>query len=240
MLRTSRFRNRKLWSLFGAALLGIGLAVVPASSAQAASIPVFCSETSLVNAINLANSTAAADQLAFTPFCTITLTTPHGGSAASGFTGLPEIRTPMTFAGFLVTIRRAPTAPDFRIAAVQGAPLFPGTSGSLNFVGLFSIENGRLPNQSPPLVGGGVIVQGGNLQMAGASIKSNTAGAGGGVYLDTGAVNMAAGQITGNTALVTGGGLYINAGTVTNIGGTISNNSPNNCVSVPVTPGCNP
>lgn len=49
------------------------------SPAQAITIPVACSENALVAAVNLANSTSAADTLALAGGCTYALTSAHGG-----------------------------------------------------------------------------------------------------------------------------------------------------------------
>jgi hypothetical protein len=65
-------------ALIGATVVAGGMAAL-APVAQAITIPVACSENALVAAVNLANSTAAADTLVLAGGCTYGLTSPHGG-----------------------------------------------------------------------------------------------------------------------------------------------------------------
>lgn len=76
--------------LIGATVIAGGMvALTPA--AQAIGIPVACSENALVAAVNLANSTAAADTLTLASGCTYSMTSSHG-SFANGQEALPVIR----------------------------------------------------------------------------------------------------------------------------------------------------
>src|SRR5947209_18233930 len=103
-------------------------ALTPAAWAD--TIPVACSETALVAAITLANSTPAADTLVLAGGCTYTLTSAHGGPTD----GLPVITTPIEMIG-PATITRANSAPSFRIAEVS-------TTGSLTLTTGVALTNG--------------------------------------------------------------------------------------------------
>jgi len=74
-------------------IVGGMAALTPA--AWAITIPVACSENALVAAVNLANSTSAADTLVLAGGCTYNLTSAHGGLTD----GLPVITTPIEMIG---------------------------------------------------------------------------------------------------------------------------------------------
>ena len=64
-------------ALIGATVIAGGIAAL--TPAAQADIPVACSEDALVAAINLANTTSAADTLVLASGCTYAMTSAHGG-----------------------------------------------------------------------------------------------------------------------------------------------------------------
>lgn len=210
-----------LRSVFVVSALATGLVAIPATAH--AEIPVFCNESSLVTAINVANA-AGGDTLALAPFCTYTLTSAHG-SASDGPVGLPPITTPINMAGLGTTITRAPSAPAFRILEVEGDANVPGTDGRLNLAAV-TISGGSAVT---PFPGGGIANRGGALTLTSSSVTGSSAVAGGGIYTDNGTVSLTASTVTGNTATSSGGGIYKNSGTVNLLASDVSRNTPDNC-----------
>ena len=98
-------------ALLGATAVAGGLVIV-APAAQAIGIPVACSENALVVAVNLANSTSAADTLVLAGGCTYGMTTSHGGASNA----LPVITTPIEMIG-PATVTNAPS--DIKGLALQ-------------------------------------------------------------------------------------------------------------------------
>jgi hypothetical protein len=183
-------------ALIGATVIAGGMAALT-PAAQAAT-PVACSETALVAAITLANSTPAADTLALAGGCTYALTSPHGGLA----NGLPVITTPIEMIGPATITRSSLLA--FRIAEV-------GTTGSLTLTTSVALTNGSV------LLGdGGGILNRGAVTLTNSSLSGNTAtGNGGGLAnADTPsgtapAATFTRSPVTNNTALLgNGGGIY--------------------------------
>jgi hypothetical protein len=76
---------------------------------------VACSENALVDAVDLANTTSAADTLVLASGCTYRMTSNHG-SLLDGPNALPPITTPIEMIGS-TTITRA--SGSFRIAEVS-------------------------------------------------------------------------------------------------------------------------
>ncbi|WP_432142345.1 hypothetical protein [Streptomyces sp. bgisy084] len=225
---------RTLRSLLGVCALTLGLTVAMAAAPTKAhaQIPVLCSETSLVNAINTANA-AGGDTLTLIPFCTYQLTSAHG-SSPHGPVGLPPITTPITMVGLGSTITRAANAPAFRIMQVEGAANVPGTQGQLSAVGL-TIRGGSAVSPYP---GGGLSNLGGTVSLFSSSVTGNTAVAGGGLYNDNGSITLTTSSVTGNQATSTGGGIYVNSGGVTLLGTGVRNNTPDNCAPSGSVVGC--
>jgi hypothetical protein len=160
---------------------------------------VACSENALVAAVNLANSTSAADTLQLAGGCTYTLTSAHGGA-----NGLPVITTPIEMIG-PATITRAALALPFRIAEVS-------STGSLTLTTSVAITNGRAP-----LGDGGGILNRGAVTLTKSSLSGNVAvvGNGGGLAnADTPsgtapAATFTRSPVTNNSALLgNGGGIY--------------------------------
>ena len=192
-MRRSRTMIR---ALIGAALVA-GSLVAVAPAAQAVIIPVACSETALVDAVNLANSTSAADTLVLASGCTYVLTSAHGGATD----GLPVITTPIEMIGPAV-ITRGPLALPFRIVEVS-------TTGNLTLTTNVKISNGFAVGD------GGGILNHGAVTLTGSSLSNNTAtGDGGGLAnADTASGTAPSATFTnspvnGNTAILRGGGIY--------------------------------
>jgi hypothetical protein len=224
--------SRTIRNVLGVCALVLGLASIP--TAAQAQIPVLCSETALVNAINSAN-TAGGDTLALTPFCTYTLTSAHGTGPA-GPVGLPRITTPINIIGLANTITRAQSAPPFRVLEIDGQANVPETHGQLSLTGV-TVRGG----DAPGALGGGVINLGGTLAMITSSLQGNSAARGGGLYSDNGSVSLTASTITGNTATGIaggGGGIWNNSGGVILFAGSVTGNSPDNCSPLGSVPGC--
>jgi hypothetical protein len=182
-------------ALFGATIVAGGMATLT-PMAQAITIPVACSENALVTAVNLANSTSAADTLVLAAGCTYALTSAHGGL----YDGLPVITTPIEMIG-PATITRASALP-FRIAEVSA-------TGSLTLTTTVALTNGNAIGD------GGGILNHGAVTLTNSSLSGNSAsGNGGGLAnADTPAGTAPAATFTrspvsGNTALLNGGGIY--------------------------------
>jgi predicted outer membrane repeat protein len=182
-------------ALVGATAVAGGL-VVLAPAAQATTIPVACSENALVAAVNLANSTAAADTLTLAGGCTYALTSAHGGLTD----GLPVITTPIEMIG-PATITRSSLLP-FRIAEVSAA-------GSLTLTTAVALTNGSAVGD------GGGILNHGAVTLTNSSLSGNSATLNGGglANADTPsgtapAATFTRSPVTGNTALLSGGGIY--------------------------------
>jgi predicted outer membrane repeat protein len=180
-----------------ATLVAGGLAVFP-PAAQAVTIPVSCSANSLVAAVNLANSTVAADTLTLASGCTYSMTTAQG---LLGANALPVITTPIELIG-PATITRSSLLP-FRIAEVSG-------TGSLTLTTGVAFTNGSAVGD------GGAILNHGAVTLTVSSLVGNLATGNGGGLANVGsgtAATFTGSSVTGNTAvLLSGGGIYNGAG----------------------------
>jgi hypothetical protein len=153
-------------ALIGATVIAGGMAALtPAAQASApAPIPVACSENALVNAINLANKTSAADTLVLASGCIYPMTSAHDGGPLGD--ALPIITTPIEMIG-PATITR--TSGSFRIAEVS-------PTGSLTLTTGVALTNGNA------IGNGGAILNHGAVTLTGSSLSGNTAtGNGGGL-----------------------------------------------------------
>jgi hypothetical protein len=209
-------------SLAGVALL-MALGATPA---LAATIKVGGACT-LVNAINAANNagtaggtcargSTGADTIVLPSNSTQLLKTVNNATLY-GASGLPTIRSVITIDGNRSTIKRAPTAPAFRILSV-------GETGALTLLDT-TVTGGRAEDETVPSGdnGGGVFApfySSGGLTLRNATISGNTASEeGGGIF---GRVTLTNSTVSGNSANEEGGGIY---GVVTAINSTISNNT---------------
>jgi hypothetical protein len=185
-------------ALFGATAV-VGGVVVLTPVAQAITIPVACSENALVAAVDLANSTSAADTLVLAGGCTYPLTSAHGGGLLT--TGLPVITTPIAMIGPAV-ITRSSLLP-FRIAEV-------GATGSLTLTTSVIFTNGSAVGD------GGGILNRGAVTLTNSSLIGNFATLNGGglanadapIPAPAPAATFTRSNVTGNTALLRGGGIY--------------------------------
>jgi len=182
-------------ALIGVTVVAGGMAVL-APGAQAITIPVACSENALVAAVNLANSTVAADTLVLAGGCTYGLTSPHGGLS----NGLPVITTPIEMIG-PATITRSSLL-LFRIIEV-------GATGNLTLTTSVAVTNGSV------IGNGGGILNRGAVTLTNSSLSGNTATLNGGglANVDTPSGTAPAATFTRspvltNTALLRGGGIY--------------------------------
>ncbi|WP_157494495.1 hypothetical protein [Kutzneria sp. 744] len=193
-------------ALFGATLVAGGMATL-AATAQAITIPVACSENALVAAVNLANTTSAADTLVLAGGCTYNLTSAHGGLTD----GLPVITTPIEMIG-PATITRTSLLP-FRIAEVS-------STGSLTLTTSVALTNGSAVGD------GGAILNHGAVTLTNSSLTGNTATLNGGglANADTPsgtapAATFTRSPVADNSALLNGGGIYNGTrGTLTTTG----------------------
>jgi predicted outer membrane repeat protein len=188
-------RIRTLQGLIAATVVAGGVAMFN-PVAEAITIPVACSENALVVAVNLANSTSAADTLALAGGCTYRLTSGHGGLS----NGLPVITTPIEMIG-PATITRSSLLP-FRIAEVS-------TTGALTLTTGVALTNGFAVGD------GGAILNHGAVTLTGSSLSGNTATFNGGglANADTPsgtapAATFTNSPVSNNTALLSGGGIY--------------------------------
>ena len=196
MPHPSHRRTAKLRALTGATVLTAGIIAAIPAAAQAQ--PVACSETALVAAIDLANTTVAPDTLTLAAGCTYKLTSAHGGTA----TGLPVITTPIELVGDPNIITRSSDA-KFRIAEVSST-------------GNFTLTKVTLDNGSTTGSGGGILNRGAVTFTSSVSgLTNNTAvGTGGGLSnADTPngtapAATFTGAVVSGNTAGGRGGGIY--------------------------------
>lgn len=180
----------------GAAMLFAAAGAIANQTGALADTPVACSEGALVAAINLANTTPAADTLTLASGCTYTLTSPHGGLTD----GLPVITTPIEMIG-PATITRASLLP-FRIVEV-------GTTGSLTLTTGVALTNGTAVGD------GGGILNHGAVTLTNSSLSGNTATFNGGGLANADipsgtapAATFTRSPVSSNTALLRGGGIY--------------------------------
>lgn len=171
-----------------------------------------CNATDLVEAINGVNLTGGGT-INLRSGCGFTLTAPDNDG-----NGLPEITTPIVINGNGATIRRARTAPGFRIFEI-GPPKGQLTLNDLTLSNAHAIGNGR---------GGAVWLNGGGaLRLADSTVVGNTADSvGGGIANDGGTVTVTNSTVKNNTAnddLVQGGGIF-SSGVLTLTDSTVSGN----------------
>jgi hypothetical protein len=117
---------------------------------------VACSENALVVAVNLANSTSAANTVVLAGGCTYALTLPRGGLA----NGLPVITTPIEMIGPATVTRSSLLV--FRIAEVS-------STGSLTLTTSIAFTNGSAVGD------GGGILNRGAVTLTNSSLSGNLA-----------------------------------------------------------------
>lgn len=207
--------HRWLVAVPGATVVAAGMTAAPLA-AQAVSIPVACSETALVAAVNQANSTLAADTLTLTSGCTYRMTSAHGGSTNA----LPVITTSIEMVG-PATITRASTQ-SFRIATVSG-------TGGLTLTTGVALTNGNVNGA------GGAILNHGVVTLTGSFLRGNKATGNGaglaniGTSAGAAAATFTGGAVTSNQSRANGGGIFNGSGsTLTTTGLAMTGNSAAN------------
>jgi hypothetical protein len=215
MTSPSRPRTAKLRTLAGATVLTAGIIIAIPAAAQAITIPVACAdgENALVGAVDLANSTSAADTLVLAGGCTYSLTKPHG-DAGNGPTGLPVITTPIEMIGPATITRSTGLLNNllnpFRIAEVS-------PTGALTLTTSVTLRNGRAASGLLGLgiENGGGIFNRGAVTLTVSTLTNNSAsGVGGGLAnadTPTGtapAATFTNSPVSDNTAGGSGGGIY--------------------------------
>jgi hypothetical protein len=213
MTHPSRPRTAKLRALAGATVLTAGIIAAIPAAAQAITIPVACAngEDALVTAVNLANSTSAADTLVLAGGCTYRLTSGHG---SNGATGLPVITTPIEMIGPATITRSTGLLNNllnpFRIAEVS-------STGALTLTTSVTLSNGRAASGLLGLGienGGGILNRGAVTLTVSTLINNSANGVGGGLAnadTPTGtapAATFTNSPVSSNTADGRGGGVY--------------------------------
>lgn len=197
------------------------VAAVPATAHAQEFVP--CSATALRNAITRANTLPGPSTLFLSFGCTYQLTVEDNPG-----NGLPLVTSEIGIIGNRSTIRRAATAPNFRIFEVKGAggnltlrnltvrdgrSTSGGAGGGGIAVGtgsratLDTVEVTR--NQALVTGPGGGIAAGGTLTLRNSTVSYNIAqDNGGGVYAG-GALTLSNTTVTGNTARADSGGIDV-------------------------------
>jgi hypothetical protein len=214
--RVRRALQRRWRRSLGSLALLLALGQAPA---LAATIAVDGATCTLIDAISAANNDtpaggcpagSGADTLVLPSGSTHTLAAPKYGTY--GPTGLPDIASIITIEGNGSTIRRDPSAAQFRILAVR--------------------FNGNLTLQETTVSGGvvagsnngGGVYNRGTLSMVDCTVSGNSAGQFGGGVHNRARLNLTNSTVSGNSAGYHGGGLYALVGTVTVTESTVSGN----------------
>jgi hypothetical protein len=205
--------------LLAAVGLAAGALTLPASPAYAATIPIGCSVPDLIAAIRTANNTPGADTLRLTAGCTYELVAPDNDNPANG---LPAITSDITIDGNGATIKRAGSAPAFRVLFVAGMGIL-----TLNRTTISGGEARDCPGVPLPpgsVCGGGIENLGpmrvNHSRVTGNTATSNVLAAGGGIA-SIGPATLNDTLVRGNTAAYAGTTM---SGVAT--GGGIANNGP--------------
>lgn len=233
--------------MLAAFLLALTGGLVSAGQAQAQTF-VPCNDIpALKAAITQANTSGQAIILA--PGCTYTLTTDDNDD-----NGLPVITGNVRISSAGATIRRAPTAPEFRLLEVaSGGALtlnslilrggqVPATGGGILSRGALALNATTVRDNQANRYGGGIHNAGGTMTMSGGALRNNTATSyGGGLENWPGSTaTLNAVSITGNTTDF-GGGIY-NTSTVqllaTRVADNTPDNTPDNCAPPGSVLGC--
>ncbi|TFE47368.1 hypothetical protein E3E14_21465 [Streptomyces sp. ICN441] len=155
----------------------------------------------LVRAIDAVNS-AGSGTVRLARRCTYTLTAPQDAGRA----GLPEVTGTASVIGQSSVIRRAATAPPFRIVKVA-------RGGHLTLAGT-SVSGGTASGPGREALGGGIDNEG-RLDLVSVALTGNAADRGAGLYNGPRAqAALTRTTVSGNRAAVAGGGVA-NLGTVT-------------------------
>ncbi|MBA2591812.1 MAG: right-handed parallel beta-helix repeat-containing protein [Pseudomonadota bacterium] len=218
--RKARRALQRRWrrSLGGIALL-CALGHVP--TALAGQIDVGVGGCALVDAITAANADeqmggclagSGVDTISLPPGSIQTLTSENNYSG--GYNGLPVITSAIVIQGNGGTIRRASSAPQFRIVAVD-----PNGDLSLRDITL----SGGAAAGDGDRPGGGVFNEGA-LTLINSTVSGNSAGTHGGGLYNTGTLTLTNSTVAGNFADSLGGGVF-SFGALALTNSTVSGNS---------------
>ncbi len=169
--------------------------------------------TSLIDAINCANSTSTDETINLATGGTYTLTS---GTALDSTTGLPHIITSAT-AGTLTLNGNG--ASIVRSGASSFRLFYVNTGSDLTLNDLL-LSNGALSSG-----GGGGIFTGGTLTLNHVRVVGNAANYGAGIDNSGGTLTIVSSELSGNTAGNYGGALENSSGTLNLINSTVSGNS---------------
>lgn len=214
-------------------VLILNLAV--AATVRAASIPVPCSPSALVDAINTANGNAVDDVIELASGCTYTLSAVDNTDPDYGPNGLPMVMTSnaLVIHGNGATLARsdAPGTPDFRVLDVSMAVPGPGGGAPQFMLDHVTIRNGRVADTSQGYTpaGGGLLLQGseaaGPAVLDDLTLLGNQAYAGGGMaQAYAGLVDLQNSLVTDNIGGLYGGGIAATAGQLVIASSRITNN----------------
>src|SRR6476620_4163319 len=178
-------RSSLRFKLGAGVLLSAMTLFVAIRTGEATAGNVACDSAAWGGAIDAANATPAADELQLAKGCTYTLTA--RSNSFYRFNGLPTLTTPVTIIGNGATIQRDPSAPSFRLIAVD-------STGSLRLVGV-NLHNGLAKGGNGGSDRG--IEGAGNTDDGGGG--GGGAGLGGAIY-NKGALTVAVSTISGNAA----------------------------------------
>jgi hypothetical protein len=217
--RKARRALQRRWrrSLAGIALLH-ALGQVPA--ALAAQIDVGVGGCTLVDAITAANADqptggcttgSGVDTITLPAGSTQTLTSENNYSG--GYNGVPVITSAIVIQGNGSTIRRASSAPQFRIVAVE-------STGDLTLQDTTLSGGAAAGDGARP---GGGVFNDGALTLINSTVSGNSAGTYGGGVSNTGTMTLTNSTVSGNSARYGGG--VLSAGTLTVTNSTVSDNS---------------
>lgn len=217
------------------ALVTGSLVAVPVQAAHAATVQVPCSVPELVEAINTANGTPAADTLRLARGCTYKLRAPdpvHPGN------GLPVITSDITIDGRGATIERdghGKKVPKFRIIYVENTGTL--TLKRTTIRGGYATDCPAFPDLVGVTCGGG-ISNNGSMEITHSKVTGNTSASrlfaqGGGIDSPGRAASVSESEVSGNHVVYDGdapegaaaGGGISNDGPLTVTGSKIAGNT---------------
>lgn len=218
--------------------VGLVWSIVP--PAHAATIPVGCSVSELITAINTANATPEADTLELSTGCLYALTAVNNTGETYGPNGLPVVVGDLTLNGNGATLTRAEGAPRLRFFQIPNAAsltlndlllkngqleptseetsAYPG--GAIYNLGTLAVTDGVLQNNWAHEAGGGIYNNGGSVTIIHSTFSNNGENwaviatvYGGAVYSQNGTLAVSDSEFRNNLASYDGGAIY-NLGTL--------------------------
>jgi autotransporter family porin len=164
---------------------------------QAATIPVACETSDLIDALNTANGTVEEDLITLEAGCTYTLNAVD--NTVDGPNGLPSITSDIVIQGNGATIERSAVAPNFRILHIS--------AGALVTLDEVTIRGGQTGAGFPDGSGAGIFNRG-DLRIFDSWITENTSGnSGAGIYNYSASISVERSTVSHNSATGDGGGL---------------------------------